>query len=168
MVNNSWGVYDYFKYYRRTKPKGTKWVLTDVQYYAIFRRVNELLVENLLNTGLIEFPHRMGELTISKKKRPTYVDANGNTRIQRQIDWNSTFELWYDDAEAYRKKTFIYYENEDRTRVRYLKRKAVYKNKFYYDFKANRDITRRLLKGSVVSYIISRDLQNQIKGLYDG
>ena len=167
-VNNSWGVYDFYKYYRKNKPEGKRWVLTESQYFAIFRRVNELLMDILINTGEVQFPFKMGGLLIYRRKLSTYVDNDGNKRTERKIDWNRTLELWYDDAEAYKNKTLLYYESDEKLIARYTKEKAEFINKYYYDFRPNRDIARRVRRESVVSYIINRDLQNQIKGLYDG
>ena len=167
-IRNSWGVYDFYKYYRKNKPADPKYVISDVQYYAIFRRVNELLVDNLIRTGELEFPYRMGRIVVVRKPYNSWIAPDGKRRTSRRIDWDKTLNLWYEDDEAYKNKTLIYFEGEDRNIIMYEKRNAVYKNKFYYDFKPNRDITRRVMSESVVSLIINRELSNQIKGLYDG
>lgn len=167
-INNSWGVYDYYKYYRKNKPEGSKWVLTESQYFSIFRRVNELLTDSLIKTGELEFPFRMGKLVVMKRRNRTYIDSNGTKREKRPIDWNRTFELWYDDKEAYRDKILLYHEQDTMCFIKYNKNEAIYKNKFYYDFRPNRDLKRRALRESVVSTIINRELSEQIKGLYDG
>lgn len=166
-IRKSWGVYDFFKFYRKNKPSEEKWILTESQYFAIFRRVNELLVDTLIMTGRVEFPYRMGELILVKREGKTIITPEGKRKQVRRIDWDKTLTLWYDDAEAYKNKTLIYYETPD-IFVKYLKRKAVYKNKYFYDFKPSRDIARRANRESVVSLIINRELVNQIKGLYDG
>lgn len=167
-IRNSWGVYDFYKYYRKTKPKDSKWVISDVQYYSIFRRVNELLVDHLIRTGELELPYRMGQLVILKKELKSWIDPSGKRRTSRVINWEATLELWYNDEEARKNKTLLYYEDDERLTVRYLKNKAIYKNKYYYEFRSNRDIYRRARNESVISTIINREMSKQINGLYDG
>ena len=40
-VKNSYGIYDGYKFYRKNKPNDPKYVLTESQYFAITRKVNE-------------------------------------------------------------------------------------------------------------------------------
>lgn len=167
-IRNSWGVYDFYKYYRKHKPEGNRWVLTESQFFSIFRRVNELLVDHLIRTGELEFPYNMGKLVLFKKRHRSYIDPSGKQRTTRSINWDKTLELWYNDDEAYKNKTLVYFENADNTIIRYMKKSAIYRNKYYYEFKPNRDINRRVKSESVVSLIINRELSKQIKGLYDG
>ena len=44
-ITNSWGVYDGYKYYRKTKPKEAEYILKEVQYFAIIRKVNNILFD---------------------------------------------------------------------------------------------------------------------------
>lgn len=167
-IRNSWGVYDFYKYYRKTKPKDPKFIISDVQYYAIFRRVNELLVDSLVRTGELEFPYKMGKLIVFKKTLGSWIAPNGNRYTSRKVNWDKTLELWYNDEEAYKNKTLLYFENDERLTIRYNKTKAEFKNKYYYEFKPSRDIDRRVKNESVVSLIINREMSKQINGLYDG
>lgn len=166
-IRNSWGVYDFYKYYRRTKPKDPKFVISDVQYYAIFRRVNELLVDNLVRTGELEFPYKMGKLIVFKKQLRSWIAPNGKRYTSRKVNWDKTLELWYNDKDAYKNKTLLYFETDERLAIRYNKTKAQFKNKYYYEFKPSRDIDRRVKNESVVSFIINREMSKQINGLYD-
>ena len=167
-ITNSWGVYDFYKYYRKNRPKDSKWALTEGQYYTLFRRINELLVDNLVRTGVLEFPHNMGELIVIKSKRGSWVNEKGKRVTNRGVNWDKTLELWYNDKKAYENKTVIYHENEEISLIKYIKGKAKFKNKYYYGFKPNRDIERRIRNESVVSTIMNRAMLNQINGLYDG
>lgn len=166
-IRNSWGVYDFYKYYRKTKPKDPKFIISDVQYYAIFRRVNELLVDSLVRTGELEFPYKMGKLIVFKKTLKSWIAPNGERYTSRKVNWDKTLELWYNDEEAYRNKTLLYFENDEGLTIRYNKTKAEFKNKYYYEFKPSRDIDRRVKNESVVSLIINREMSKQINGLYD-
>ena len=167
-IRNSWGVYDFYKYYRKTKPEGSKWILSDVQYYAIFRRINELLADHLVKTGMLDFPYRMGRLIVMRKECGSWIDPQGKRRTSRHIDWDRTLDLWYEDEEAYKNKTLLYSEAPQRIFIKYNKHKARYRNKYYYEFKPNRDIDRRVKNESVVSLIINRGMSNEINKLYDG
>ena len=167
-IRNSWGVYDFYKYYRKTKPKDPKFIISDVQYYSIFRRVNELLVDSLVRTGELDFPYKMGKLIVLKRTLKSWIAPNGNRYTSRRVNWDKTLELWYNDEEAYRNKTLLYFENDERLTIRYNKTRAEFKNKYYYEFKPSRDIDRRVKNESVVSLIINREMSKQINGLYDG
>lgn len=167
-IRNSWGVYDFYKYYRKNKPKEPKWVISDVQYYAIFRRVNELLIDSFIRTGELEFPYKMGRLVLMKKATKSWIDPSGKRRTSRAINWDKTLELWYENEQAYKNKTLLYFEEDEEIKIRYFKDKAVFKNKNYYEFLPNRDIYRRARSESVISTIINREMSKQIKGLYDG
>lgn len=167
-IRNSWGVYDFYKYYRKTKPQDPKFIISDVQYYSIFRRVNELLVDSLVRTGELDFPYKMGKLIVFKRTFKSWIAPNGNRYTSRRVNWDKTLELWYNDEEAYRNKTLLYYESDERLTIRYNKTKAEFKNKYYYEFKPSRDIDRRVKNESVVSLIINREMSKQINGLYDG
>jgi hypothetical protein len=47
-IQHSYGVYDYYKYYRKNKPKGKKYILTENTYYDIMRKLNQYLAEALI------------------------------------------------------------------------------------------------------------------------
>ena len=65
-INNSYGVYDAYKYYRKNKPKDSKYILSESEYFNIIRSVNKQLVCNILNGENIKFPYRMGYLELRK------------------------------------------------------------------------------------------------------
>jgi hypothetical protein len=54
-INNSYGVYDAYKYYRKNKPKDPKYILSESQYFAIVRQTNLLLAQELLEQKDIVF-----------------------------------------------------------------------------------------------------------------
>ena len=110
----------------------------------------------------------MGKLIVLKKTLRSWIAPNGKRYTSRKVNWDKTLELWYNDEEAYRNKTLLYFENDERLTIRYNKTKAEFKNKYYYEFKPSRDIDRRVKNESVVSLIINREMSKQINGLYDG
>ena len=48
-IKNSYVVYDGFKYYRKIRPKESKYVLTESQYFSIIRKVNKLIGDSLID-----------------------------------------------------------------------------------------------------------------------
>lgn len=142
-INNSWGVYDAFKYYRKNKPKDKKYVLSESQYFAIVRRTNLLLAEELCNQNDIVFPYSMGRLEVRKTIPRVYID-NGKIKSTYPIDWDGTIRLWYEDQESRKKKTLLKKKEKAVFRIVYNKSKAMYTNKNYFEFIVNRTIKRSL------------------------
>lgn len=142
-INNSWGVYDAFKYYRKNKPKDKKYVLSESQYFAIVRRTNLLLAEELFNQNDIVFPYSMGRLEVRKTIPRVYID-NGKIKSTYPIDWDGTIRLWYEDQESRKKKTLLKKKEKAVFRIVYNKSKAMYTNKNYFEFIVNRTIKRSL------------------------
>ena len=126
------------------------------------------MIDNFIRTGELEFPYRMGRLVLMKRQPKSWIDPSGKRRTSRTINWDKTLELWYENEQAYKNKTLLYFERDEDITIRYLKDKAVFKNKNYYEFLPNRDIYRRARSESVISTIINREMSKQIKGLYDG
>lgn len=142
-IKNSYGVRDAFLFYRKIRPKESKYVLTDCQYFKIIRLVNNKLKEQFLQGKDIVFPERMGKLEL--KKRPHYVYyKNDKLRISNPIDWQATLKLWYEDEEAFNKKILIREETKESFRVKYDRYNANYNNKAFYKFSVNRDLKVKL------------------------
>ena len=170
-VRNSWGVYDYYKFYRKNRPKEHKYALNESQYFAIIRRVNTLLAEQLLIDGELEFPYRMGKLIVREKKPRTTI-KDGKIKTSRRIDWDKTLSLWYNDPNEYKEKNLVYSDNEKITVLFYDKRGAIFKNKQYYQFDLNRFIYKEISKavnsGTLeLQSVFSRSEFGNIKGLYN-
>lgn len=142
-IKNSWGVFDYFKYYRKIRPKESKYVLTESQYFSIIRNVNKLLIEELLRGNDIKFPHRIGKITITKLI-PKIEIIDGKVKTNLPVDWNRTLQLWYDDEECKANKTLVKVQEKEIYRLYYDKVRAIYNNKRFYSFKFNRDLKLRL------------------------
>ena len=173
-VNNSWGVYDYYKYYRTHRPNEHKYVLYECVYFAIIRKVNKYLAEEFCKKGEIVFPHKMGRLAVKLKPVRTWIDDTGKVVTTRLVDWDKTWDLWYENEEARKNKYLVYrQENKNVASIVYDKHAAVYKNKYYYDFRVCRELKTKLLKwldseGRLkVSLLFDDARRNDIKGLYD-
>lgn len=170
-VRNSWGVYDYYKFYRKNRPKEKEYALTESQYFAIIRRVNTLLAEQLLIDGELEFPYRMGKLVVREKKPHTTI-KDGKVKTNRRIDWDKTLSLWYEDAQAHENKTLVYSDADRITALSYEKKNAIYKNKQYYQFDLNRGVYKEISKAAnsgtlELQSVLMRSEIGNIKGLYN-
>lgn len=143
-ITGSAGIYDGYKYYRKNKPKDSKYVLTESQYFAITRMINNLLAEELIKGEEVQFPYRMGRLEIRKYDTTIKIGANGEIITNLPIDWDKTLKLWYEDEESYKKGTLVKVEEKEIFKVYYNRGAANYANKSYYEFAVNRDIKKRL------------------------
>lgn len=142
-ITNSWGVYDGYKYYRKTKPKEAEYILKEVQYFAIIRKVNNILFDLLANGEDITFPCRMGKLELRKHKPKIKLDGN-KVKINTPIDWNRTLKFWYEDKESFKNKIILKMEEKEIFKVHYNKNVANYPNKLFYQFKVNRDLKLKI------------------------
>lgn len=152
-ISNSYGIYDGYKYYRKTKKKEKEYILTESQYFSITRKINNILRDLITNGEDIRFPYNMGELGL-KKFEPTLKIKEGKVYTTRPIDWNRTVKLWYEDKEAYENKYLIRYEDNEIFKIYYRKGKAKFKNKSFYKFIPNREL-KRILKNNIKEGIVN-------------
>lgn len=136
-INNSYGIYDAYKYYRKNKPKDPKYILSESQYFAIVRQTNLLLTQELLEQKDIVFPYSMGRLEVRKSTPKVYIE-DGKVKSTYPIDWDGTLKLWYEDQESRENKTILKKKEREVFRIMYNKSKAFYTNKNYFEFKVNR------------------------------
>lgn len=157
-ITNSYGVYDYFKFYRRTKPREKRFVLTESQYFAIIRRVNSALAALFVTGKEIRFPMRMGTLELRKSVKTPKIGPDGKVVFNTLIDWDKTIKLWYEDEEAYKNKTLIKQESKEVFKTFYNKSVATYNNKSFYLFQLNkelrREISKNIRKGKIDAFLI--------------
>lgn len=152
-VRNSLGVYDAYKYYRKNKPKDKQFVLSESQYFSIIRRINLLLVEELLSGNDIKLPKAMGTIELRKYDRRIKIGTDGKIYTNLPIDWEKTLELWYEDEESFKNKTLIRMDEKEIFKVYYNRESATYNNKSYYEFLFNKDLKTRLkqkIKGGLI------------------
>lgn len=142
-IKNSYGIYDGFKFYRRNKPKDSKYVITESQYFAITRKVNNYLVELLAKGEDITLPFRLGRLEI-RKYEPKITWDGKKVKSNLPIDWNKTLRLWYEDSESFKNKTLIKVEEKEIYKIYYNKNLANYTNKSFYQFNFNRELKKKL------------------------
>ena len=95
-IKNSYGIYDGYKYYRKTKPKDYKYILSESQYFAITRLINSMLRDSLSLGEDINFPCLMGKLEMRKSNKKVTI-KDGKVKTNTPVDWNKTLKLWYQD-----------------------------------------------------------------------
>lgn len=157
-VNNSYGVYDGYKYYRKTKPKESQFKLTESQYFAIIREMNTLLMEKLLKGEDILLPLKMGKLEL--RKFSTSAKIKDDKLVDNYpIDWDNTLKLWYEDEDAKDKKTLVKLVSKETFLLHYNKIYANYKNKTYYGFQFNQKLKKNI-KNSIEDGVDAFKLNN--------
>lgn len=159
-VNNSLGIYDGYKYYRKNKPKSKEYVLTESQYFAITRKINLLLAEEIIQGHDVKLPHRMGSIELRKNSRSIKIGKDGKVRTNLPIDWNKTIELWYEDKEAHKNKTLVKVEEKEIFKIYYNRELANYNNNSYYEFLFNKDLkirlSQKIKEGSIDALYLER------------
>lgn len=162
-VRNSLGVYDGYKYYRKNKPKEKQFILSESQYFSIIRNVNLLLIDELLHGNDIKLPQSMGTIEVRKYDSSIKLGSDGKVYTNLPIDWDKTLQLWYEDAESYKKRTLIRMEETEIFKIYYNRERATYNNRSYYEFIFNKELKRRLKqkirKGLIDAPYMSRKLQ---------
>lgn len=142
-IRDSWGVYDAYKWYRKNKPKGKEFILTESQYFTIIRRVNLALRENLLHGDPVIFPCRLGKIEV-RKYIPTITTDGKKIKTNLPIDWDATLKLWYEDPKSYEDKFLVRVNVPEVYRIHYNKNSALFNNKSFYQFTPNRDLKKEL------------------------
>lgn len=142
-IKNSYGLYDAYKYYRKTKPKDSKYILTSSQYSKIILEINNYLIELFLQGNNINFPKRMGQLYLEKNSTKIYEKDNKIVNTF-PVDWNATLKLWEEDFECYNKKQLVKKRTDWVYKIKYDKTKANYKHKSVFCFKPNRTFKLKL------------------------
>ena len=148
-VSNSYGVYDYYKYYRHNRPRAKSYYkMNEHQYYKLIRAVNEYLVELLFKNKIVEFPDRLGQLVI-QKRNTTVTFKDGKLRTNRPVNWDATIRLWFEDPEAEKNKTVVRWDTDHLTTIVYKKSNTLFRNKPFYEFQVLRRLKQRL--GSLIN-----------------
>lgn len=156
-VNNSYGVYDVYKYIRKNKWFDIGQPITEHQFYSIIRRMNNLLADALIHGHDIELPCRMGIIEVRKYDARISIEG-GKVKTNLPVDWDRTLKLWSEDEEAYKERTLIKMEEKEIFSIFYNRTAANYKNKSFYEFRPNRQlklmIKRRIKAGKLDAFML--------------
>jgi len=69
---------------------------------------------------------------------------NGKLKVTYPVNWKETWLLWENDAEAYKNKIVLRFDNEWIYHVKYNKYNANFENKLFYQFDINTFIKKAL------------------------
>jgi hypothetical protein len=142
-VRNSWGVYDAYKFARKNHWFDMCRPLKEKEFYAVIRGINKLLAKEIALGHTVTFPSRMGELELRKYKTGAFM-RNGKLKVTYPVNWKETWLLWKNDAEAYKNKIVLRFDNEWIYHVKYNKYNANFENKLFYQFDINTFIKKAL------------------------
>ena len=158
-ITNSYGVYDSYKHIRKNKWKEIGEPVTEHEFYSVIREVNNILASLLSYGQDISLPHSMGRLEV-RKYEASIKFKDGKLVTNLPIDWDRTLKLWSEDEEAYKNRTLVKMEEKEIFKIYYNRGKATYINKGFFDFKANRDLKKKLkynIKNRIVDAYTLKD-----------
>lgn len=126
---NSIAQNDFYQYYKQLAIKKNKTYVDQKLHSNILKDANLLIRNKILYEGQrIHFPYRLGELFIQKYEN-TFTDDN---KKKWKIDWKKTNELGH----------VVYFESKYGYKWKWDKKKALFKGKKLYTFKACRKASR--------------------------
>ena len=108
-------------------------VVSEDTYSKIIRRINELLIEELLQGQIINLPYNMGNIILTSKQSKVFM-KNGKLVRTAPINWEETLKLWYENSKAFNKKIRVRNLPSTIYRIRYCKSRVSFKNQQYYRF----------------------------------
>lgn len=82
-----------FSYYRKIRPKESKFTLKDKEYLSIIREMNNLVVDYLIENKSIRLPSGFGRLEIVKYENKSWIDNDGKFISSKKIDMHNTLKL---------------------------------------------------------------------------
>lgn len=113
--------------------------MSEDTYSKIIRRINELLIEELLEGNVIKFPYNMGTLAIYSNSSDMYM-KDGIFIKTAPVKWKETLKLWYTDSRAREKKVLLKDSYKKIYKVTYKTRLISYKNRYKYTWNTSRHL----------------------------
>lgn len=115
-ISNSYGIIDYYKYYR----EHSKHKVNDKLYRKILQAIDKECETFFLEDRVLHFPCGLGNVQIQK------IPFKRNVKKPQAVDWKETLKLWYEDEDAHKKKIKILKEIKDIILFTYSKGKRFY------------------------------------------
>jgi len=146
-IRHCLGSRDAFHWVRKNKWEALDGKHCDKLLYSqIVSEVNRILSEKLLEGHMIEFPYQMGELVLNKLPTKVYFDENDEIKNTYGVNWKRTLEYWYENPEAAGTHIPLKWVQKHRYFIRYYKRDAHFRNRFFYTFRTSKSLLKRLGK----------------------
>lgn len=142
-VKDCIGVYDIYKKMRREGWQGIGRPVSQHDYYMIVKNMNRLMAEEIARGNPVCLPGYMGRIDV-RGNTPGARIKNGRLMISYPIDWGKTYQLWFDDKEAWDMKCVVRIEGDVAYKIFYSKHTAEYNNKVFYEFSPQRSLKRML------------------------
>ena len=145
-ISHCLGARDAWKWVRKNKWKLLgHYPVSHTLYSCIIDSVNKILVEQMLEGHRIDLPHKMGSLYLASVPARVAWES-GELKTNYRTDWLKTLKLWYEDEEARESHKTVKRIQSDIVFIRYDKQKAVFTNRRFYVFRANRSLVRKVGK----------------------
>lgn len=140
-----YGMKDFYKFYKDNYP----YKVSRKVYNDVISDLHKFIIEDIVESADdFMFPHRMGYLSVIKKKKGVKLLPDGTVINTAPPDWKATNALWAEDPEAAAKKLIVRYKNTHTGgyvySIKHTKYNATFKNKRVSCFKASRDFNRSL------------------------
>ena len=152
-VTGSLGVKDAYNHYRKNRPKESKFVIKEADYFSMIRRLNEVVASQLSKGVEIKLPYRVGSLYIEKRNIAPKLDTNGKLIFKAPIDWDATLKLWFESPEDKANKTLIKTDKRDIYKVIYNKKGVNYINSSLVTFTPTRELKSKIKEEIKEGYI---------------
>ena len=142
-IKDSFKFRDFYSKFNKAKKKAGRKIIIPIETYRdIISECNLLLREELMRTGNIILPCRMGRLTINKYQIFPKLDEHDNLIYNAPIDWHKTLKYWYECPEAKAKKILIRVNPGDIFKICY--HKGYFPNREVFLFSTMRTLKERL------------------------
>ena len=158
VVSNSYGLNDYYKYYKEESINNNNEFLSYKDFSAIIKSINNKIRDKFTN-GYVDFkfPYQLGKLEIVKIPIIKKI-VDGKLKTTAFVDWSKTMELWFEDKEAFDNKQLVKSTNNNIFRIKYDRVCADFTNKVYTDFYPNRELKNKLKEnirsGKIDAYVV--------------
>jgi hypothetical protein len=139
-IKSDYGLNDYFRFYKNNGGKLPKNKFREI-IYTFNTYVQDVIAEGIDYI----LPKRLGKICIRKYETYLKFDSETNTvRTNRPIDHKATKELHTQHPETKEQGLLVRRDEPYIYKIRYVKHRAVYKNKTIYNLCITRDIKQKL------------------------
>ena len=140
-VTKSSGMAAAFAFYRSNRPKGRDFALSRCQFDKIISDMNLLVIDELLKNKSFSLPASLGKIRVVKSTTKTFIDENGNLVCTKPVNAQETYKLWFEDKDAFEKKTLVRHEVDEIFKITHsISKTKVCKNMHYFKINFSRSI----------------------------
>lgn len=145
-ISHCLGTRDAWKWVRKNHWEALRGIHCEQSLYSkIINEVNLILSEQILEGHEIEFPHQMGKIVLSAVSSKVYI-KDGEVKNTYNIDWKKTLDYWYQNPEARESHKPIKWVQNNLYYIHYYKKHAHFNNRFFYQFRPNRSLLKKMGK----------------------